>query len=453
MKCCKYLLLLGAMLCATPFVQAQQLETIYESLYRPMSYEECVARSVFFDSNVGRQLIDSAMVRLNLDKARSAYLPTLRASFGENWELGRAQDNTGTYLERSSANSSLAITTSYDLFTGLRRPSMLKTARLREAQSDAALAGLRERAELRVAGFFYNLLLQEEIIRVARLRIEQTERTLAQTRTFVEGGKWPASKISEVEAQLEADRASLIEAENGAAIIRVDLSVAVEYYGEAPLQIITPDIDQLIQEARAKIIPPATIYQEALARRPEIKATDFGIAAAEERIRTARTGYWPQLSLNAGYSNAYFRLLGRNYASSNQSLAEQLKHNGRFFVGVTLSVPIFDAFATSQAIRQAKIDLKSAQTDKIDADLGLYKEIFKAHANAVAAERTIVASGNAERAARSSAEAVRASFEAGRSTTFELEQAENKLLMAQIDALRAKYDFILKSIFLELYRR
>ncbi len=453
MKNSKYLFLLVVLLGIFQKGSAQQLETIYESLHRPMSYDECVARSVFFDSNVGRQLIDSAMVRLNLDKAKSSYLPTVQASLRKDWELGRAQDNTGTYSERSSANASFSLSASYDLFTGLRRPSLLKVAHLREAQSNAALAGLRERAELRVAGFFYNLLLQEEIIRVARLRIAQTERTLAQTRTFVESGKWPSSKINEVEAQLEADRAALIDAENAAAIIRVDLSVAVEYYGENPLQITAPNIEELIQEARAKIIPPATIYQEALARRPEIKATDFGIAAAKERIRTARTGYLPQLSLNAGYSNAYFRVLSQGQEALNQSLAEQLKHNGRFFLGITLSIPIFDAFATSQAVRQAKIDLISAQTDKIDADLGLYKEIFKAHANAVAAERTITAAGNAERAAHSSAKAVRAAFEAGRSTTFELEQAENKLLVAQIDALKAKYDFILKTIFLDLYRR
>lgn len=449
----KHLLLSLVAFAFASMASAQQLETIYQSLDRPMSYQECVERSVFFDSNVSRQKVDSIARKVAYDAARNAYLPTLAASLREDWEYGRSQDNTGTYAERSSANTSFSVGMSYDVFTGLRRLSDVRNTQLEVAKSDANLAMLRERAELRVANFFYNLLLQEEIIRIAKVRIAQTERTLAQTRAFVEAGKWPSSKISEVEAQLEADKTSLIQAENNAAIVRVDLSVCVEYYGEKPLQLIAPNLDELLQKSRLMIVPAETIYKEALESRPDLKAANLGIDAAKEQIKSARAGYLPNLNFNAGYSNGYFRLLGKENQAYNKSFSEQLKHNGRFFLGFSLSVPLFDAFKTSEAIRRAKIGLASAELDKIDADLGLYKEIFKAHASAVAAERTITSASNAEQAARISAEAVRAAFEAGRSTTFELEQAENKLLVTQIDALRAKYDFILKAIHLDLYHR
>ena len=65
---------------------AQQLETIYESLHRPMTYQECVERSVFFDSNVGRQKVDSAQRRLAYDTARSLYLPKVQASSKDDVE-------------------------------------------------------------------------------------------------------------------------------------------------------------------------------------------------------------------------------------------------------------------------------------------------------------------------------------------------------------------------------
>ena len=65
---------------------AQQLETIYESLHRPMTYQECVERSVFFDSNVGRQKVDSAQRRLAYDTARSLYLPKVHQGGEGVWK-------------------------------------------------------------------------------------------------------------------------------------------------------------------------------------------------------------------------------------------------------------------------------------------------------------------------------------------------------------------------------
>lgn len=428
---------------------AQQLETIYESLHRPMTYQECVERGVFFDSNVGRQKVDSAQRRVSYDAARSLYLPKVQVSIREEWEYGRSQDNTGAFGPRSSANTSFDLVASYELFSGLRRPRMVKTARLEEQNSDALLATLRERAELRVMGFFYKYLLEQSVVQAIGQHLSGLEALQGQAVSLVKEGKYPASKLDELATLVETERGSLYEAERLCAMTRVDLSVCVEYYGEAPIQVVAPDLTLLVQNARADLLPPEAIYRYALAHRPDLKAADFGVAAAEEKVRSARSGYIPTLSVNAGYGNGYFRVLQQ----TNKSFGDQLRENGRFYVGFSVSLPIFDALNTAQAVRRAKIDLHSAQLDKIDADLGLYKEIFKAHANVVAAERKISSAILAAQSAERASQFARTQFIEGKTSTYELEQAEERWILAQREALTAQYDFVYKAGVLALYGR
>lgn len=428
---------------------AQQLETIYESLHRPMTYQECVERSVFFDSNVGRQKVDSAQRRLAYDTARSLYLPKVQASIKEDWEYGRSQDNTGAFGPRSSANTTFDLSASYELFSGLRRPRMVKAARLDEQNSDAMLATLRERAELRVMGFFYKYLLEQNIIKAIQQHLSGLEELQERAMLLVKEGKYPSSRLDELATLIETERGFLYEAESQCAMTRVDLSVCVEYYGEAPIQLVAPDLPVLVRNARAELLPPEAIYRHALAHRPDLKAADLGIVAAEEKIRSARSGYIPSLSINAGYGNGYFRVLQQ----ANKSFGDQLRENGRFYVGFSISLPIFDALNTAHAVRRAKIDLHSAQLDKIDADLGLYKDIFKAHANAVAAERKISSTTLAVGAAERASQFARKQFIEGKASAYELEQAEERWILAQREALAAQYDFVYKAGVLALYGR
>ena len=138
---------------------------------------------------------------------------------------------------------------------------------------------------------------------------------------------------------------------------------------------------------------------------------------------------------------------------ANKSFGDQLRENGRFYVGFSISLPIFDALNTAHVVRRAKIDLHSAQLDKIDADLGLYKDIFKAHANAVAAERKISSATLAVGAAERASQFARKQFIEGKASAYELEQAEERWILAQREALAAQYDFVYKAGVLALYGR
>ena len=69
-----------------------------------------------------------------------------------------------------------------------------------------------------------------------------------------------------------------------------------------------------------------------------------------------------------------------------------MKHNFSTYVGVSLSIPIFDAFSTRNSVRQAKLQHLSAQLQLDQQSTDLYKTIQLAYYQACGAREKYLAS-------------------------------------------------------------
>lgn len=74
---------------------------------------------------------------------------------------------------------------------------------------------------------------------------------------------------------------------------------------------------------------------------PATKQLMHQVERAQYDISIARASFFPSLSLSAGYSNGYYYLFGPDFQGTNIPFQDQLRDNGRTFVGVTLSIPIY----------------------------------------------------------------------------------------------------------------
>ena len=86
-----------------------------------------------------------------------------------------------------------------------------------------------------------------------------------------------------------------------------------------------------------------------------------------------------------------------------------------------------------------------------DAYQSLRKEIETAYTNARVAMNKKTAADKAVEAAATSVSFEKDKYEAGRSTIFDLHQAQQKHLKAQQDALQAKYELLIRQRILAFY--
>ena len=137
--------------------------------------------------------------------------------------------------------------------------------------------------------------------------------------------------------------------------------------------------------------------------------------------------------------------------SSNKTFSQQMRDNYSTSLGFTLSIPIFDAFSTRNAVRRAKVQAISAKFNLQDTETQLQKDIQQAYYRAVAAREKYDAGLKTEDAAQQAFVAMKEKYELGRSTPTEFEQAKTTYLKSTIDRLQSHYEYIMRCRILDFY--
>ena len=137
----------------------------------------------------------------------------------------------------------------------------------------------------------------------------------------------------------------------------------------------------------------------------------------------------------------------------NYKWLEQMRANGRTQIGLSLSIPIFNAMRTKNQVMISELSIKNQEYAINKAEKSLRKEIQQAFYNALAAEQKYLASKETFEAARLAYTFSSESYEAGRTTLFELDESKNRLFKSESEMLQAKYDYLYRIKILEFYNR
>ncbi len=198
-----------------------------------------------------------------------------------------------------------------------------------------------------------------------------------------------------------------------------------------------------------RLLPqPDEIFAEANSIKPQIQAQILRLKNAEEGISHAKAGKLPSVYLSGGLSTKYYHTSGFN----SNSFGSQLKDNFSKYIGLSVSIPIFNRYATRNQIKNAKLQYTAQQLKLEDTRKTLYKEIQQAYYNAVAAQKQCVSSEAAQEASRRAFEFMSKKYENGKATSTEFQEMKTRMQKAESDYLQAKYTFIFRTKILDFYR-
>ena len=187
------------------------------------------------------------------------------------------------------------------------------------------------------------------------------------------------------------------------------------------------------------------VYAYATENRPHIKAERLRLESAENAVRIAKSALYPSLSLRGGYGTGI-------YSTQEAAFGTQFRKNSSEFVGVSMSVPIFNRRATHNSILSARIAMRKQQLAVTDAEQSLRKEIEQAWYNADAAYGKYRSADAALTSARVAFAYEQQKAESGRSTIFDFNDAKTRMEKAESELVQAKYEFVFRSKILDFYR-
>ena len=262
-----------------------------------------------------------------------------------------------------------------NLFDGLATPNRISLARLNLDAATQDLEKARDDIRVSVARAYVQILYNYEILDVARQQIAIDSMQVARLEGMMASGKASSAQVSQQKASLAQSQVTLVQAENNLRVAILDLAQLLEFPSWEGFSVVRPKVE--VEDLY--LGTPDDIYDEACGLRPAIRAEQLRLDASEKTIAIAQAAYMPSLSLSAG--------LGTNYYSNygGKGFWEQMNDNFSQYIGLSLSIPIFNRFSTRNQVRSAQLNRMSQQVRLRQVQQQLYKEIQQAWNGAVAA--------------------------------------------------------------------
>lgn len=414
------------------------------------SLRRCIDYAIEHNINIRRTANAVEQSAVEANTAKWARLPNLNGSAGQSWNWGRTQtavkneetgDYSTVYVNTSSQGSNLNLSTSIPLFTGLQIPNQYALAKLNLKAATADLAKAQEDIAINVASAYLQVLFNQELQQVAESQVELSLQQQARITRLADMGKASMAEVAEAKARVAQDQMTAVQARNNYELALLDLSQLIELESPEGFLLESPDVSFALQQ----LTPPDEIYQTALAQKPAIQAAEYRLEGSKHSIRIAQSAYYPQLNLNGS--------LGTNYYSTiNRTFRQQMGDNFSKYIGLSLSIPIFNRFSTRNRVRSARLQRDNYELQLTETKKTLYKEIQQAWYNAVAAESKYSSSHTAAEAGAESFRLMSEKYENGKANAVEYNEAKQNLMRAQSDELQAKYEYLFRSKILDFYK-
>ncbi|MCX6559122.1 MAG: TolC family protein [Candidatus Aminicenantes bacterium] len=466
-----------------------------------LTLEEAIAKALKNNLNVAVEMFTPELAGHSLDRAREAFLPSLKMTYGNNrnenpsyWWLSGSGTNidrmanyavsvveaipTGGSFSlslqnyRSETNQAFQLinprygsTLQMDFTQPLLKNFGPKVARrqITQAQAGVEIADSQLRNTMietvyLVQEGYWNLVFAVESFKVKEKSLQLGKDLLAKNRKEVEFGQLAPLEILNAEAAVAQREADLIQAEflitRSEEVLKSMLNLAVEGGGQK-FRLVPTDRPAAAAEAKPSLDSALAAARE---KRPDLAILRKTIETKELAMAVARNQMLPGLDLTLSYwspgisgdrllydGNDFFggTVIGKVPGQASDALRDAFKMlYSNWNVGLTLTVPL-STFMTRAELTYARADLSQSQVrlqaSEQQAELEISDAVRSIEANAKRAEAYKLARELAEK----SLEAEVKKLAVGLSTNYFVLDYQEKLANAQSLELKSKIDYVL----------
>ena len=312
------------------------------------------------------------------------------------------------------------------IYNGGANFANLKEARIGLKIQRETLLRARLDVEFETKRLFYGLLLAYETKRIARDLVDQAQAHYEETETkFVQG---TASKFEVLQSKVQVATLipQLVKADNAIELIMaefkkllsLDMREEIGVKGELAHSPVDVNEDEFLKEA----------YQ----RNPQMVLKLLGVDMNKWAIEYARAGWLPQVSAAFNYG----------YSSNNPDNMFDYKHTN-WGVGASVTLPIFDGFATAAKVEEARARYNQVILSKEDIADQIAVDVRDACLNLKEAKTIIDAEEDSVDEAKEALRLSEVRFNNGVGTNLDVLDAQVALAQVEQSLAQGKYDYIM----------
>ena len=439
-------ILIGAMtLMLTASVTAQA---------KTWTLQECIEYAMQHNITLQRAKLQQQSAKEDVNQSKAALLPSLNASTSHNlgyrpWQSSGITTVTNgtvnTKVDKTSYNGSYGLNASWTVWNGNRNRNQVKLNKLSEEQAELQIQETANSIQEKIAQLYVQILYLEEAVKVNEESLKTSKMNEDRGREMVEVGKMSKADLAQLTAQRSTDEYNIVSAQTQVRNYKLQLKQLLEITGEEEFDIATPAIIQTTDELALEEVPSlASVYEQALATRPEIQSAEMAVKSSDVSIDIAKAGRMPTVSLQASASASTNSL-------ANNGWGDQMKSNFNSGAGVSVSVPIFDQRQTKTNVNKARIQRESNLLALQDQQKQLYQTIENYWLDATNNQQKFRAAKVTVESEQQSYDLLQEKFNVGLTNIVELMSGKDRLLVAAQNCLQSKYVTILNLQMLKFY--
>jgi outer membrane protein len=373
------------------------------------------------------------------NQARADFLPKLGTTYSYN-RLSEARTfrsslAQGTEIEVSSQNNyRWSGIVRQPVFSGFALISNYKLAELGIDQSELEWELEKMDLVLAVKEAYFNVLAADKAVEVAEKDVESRTWTVKVARSFFDVGMIPINDVLRAEVELANTEQALVRLGNVAMVTRAQFNTVLVQPIQTPVT-----LEDILTHSPVKG-EYEDFVDKALGNRPEIKILDVNILQTGQRIRLAKSKYYPEVNLTYEYIKE-----GDDVSVSGSPFHDA----NRWEALAVLSWTFWEWGKTYYAGREQESVMRELVQTKYDVEDGIRLEVKDALLGLETAEKNIPTTEKAVKQGEENLRVNEERYKAQVTTITDLLDAQTLLAQARVNYYRALYDHNLAKARLE----
>ena len=402
--------------------------------------DECINYAMENNLTLKLSKLKQRSAQEDVMQSKAALFPTLSAN--TNQGVGYSPfDNTAA--DKAYYNGSYGVNAQWTVWNGGQNTNTIKQNKLTEEQAGLSTDVTANSLQEQITKLYVQILYMSEAIEVNRQSLETSKKNEERGQQMVEVGKMSKADLAQLSAQRASSEYSIVESETQLAKYKLQLKQALDLDAGTVFDVAIPSTSD--QQALAEIPSLVSVFDAAMAQRPEIKNALLGIESSNLQMKIAKAGALPTVTVNGGLGTS---------TNSMSSLAwgTQMKNNFDLTASVAINVPIFDARRTKTSVNKARIAQEQAHINYDNEEHELYCTIEELWLDAINNQQKFRSALATVESEQESYNLLSEQFNLGLKNIVELLTGKDKLLTAQQNKLQSKYTTILSQQLLKFYQ-
>lgn len=326
--------------------------------------------------------------------------------------------NAGKGIGNSHSNG---LSASLPIFTGGKLSGTIKQAKANYQYNEVGVQRTYNEMRSTVTDGYFKMLQADNLQKLNAESVTRLEDHLKNVQAQYDVGV--VAKVDVLRSQVELANAkqTLIQAENSYQVAEANMNKIVGLPMDTTLQL----DNLLVYNAYDKNMDDCLAY--AAEHRPELMQAKYGVDAAKGALMVARSGHMPQVAASAT----------QQWSDSNWPGDE----NGKWGVGVNVSLNVFDTGVTLSKIHGAEADLKKAEETYRDTVNAVNLDVRSNYLGLREAEKRISTTKLAVEQADEDYRIAQLRYMSGVGTNTDVLDAQVALTQAKTNYTQALYDY------------